>query len=443
MNKSILFSTLLLVAVNASLAQSNLLQSGPMLGYSDMREVLLWVQTSEAATVHFEYWEVDTLGQSIGERFNTEKILTAKANAFTAKIIADEVQPSKTYDYSLFINNQVVALDYPTTFQSQTLWQWRFEPPAFTVALGSCNYVNDSIYDRPGRPYGNYYDIFTSIHKKRPDVMIWLGDNTYLREADWSTRTGILHRYTHTRSVPELQPLLASTHHYAIWDDHDFGPNNSDRSYIHKDKTLEAFKLFWGNPSYGMPDVKGGITTHFQWNDIEFFMLDNRYFRSPNDRESGESTILGEEQLEWLIDALTASKATFKMVAIGGQVLNTLEKWENYIHKHSKERSKILRRIEQENIKNVIFLSGDRHHSELSKLVNGAGNTIYDLTCSPLTSGTGQRDEENRLRVPDTMVTERNFGLLSFSGPRKERQLKIQLFNTAGEELWMRTISAE
>ena len=100
MNKSILFSTLLLVAVNASLAQSNLLQSGPMLGYSDMREVLLWVQTSEAATVHFEYWEVDTLGQSIGERFNTEKILTAKANAFTAKIIADEVQPSKTYDYS-------------------------------------------------------------------------------------------------------------------------------------------------------------------------------------------------------------------------------------------------------------------------------------------------------------------------------------------------------
>ena len=37
-------------------AQKSVLQAGPMLGYSDYREVLIWVQTTEAADVQIEYW---------------------------------------------------------------------------------------------------------------------------------------------------------------------------------------------------------------------------------------------------------------------------------------------------------------------------------------------------------------------------------------------------
>lgn len=33
------------------------LQSGPMLGYADMFEVLIWVQTKSAGTVKIEYWD--------------------------------------------------------------------------------------------------------------------------------------------------------------------------------------------------------------------------------------------------------------------------------------------------------------------------------------------------------------------------------------------------
>jgi len=415
-----------------------------MLGYTEMREVLLWVQTNAEAEVQFTYWTQDSLGNRNSDIFYTKKIKTTEHSAFSAKAIADKVMPGQTYFYQLHINNDPITLDYPTTFQSQPLWMWRMDPPEFTVALGSCMYINEPIFDRPGKGYGSDYGIFNKIYEKSPDAMLWLGDNTYLREADWYTRTGILHRYTHTRSLPELQPLLASTHHFAIWDDHDFGPNDSDRSFIHKDKTLEAFDLFWGNPTTGVPQFEGGITTSFQWNDIEFILLDNRYFRSPNKRKSGDRTILGEDQFEWLIDKLAASKAPFKIVAIGGQVLNTYEKWENYINHHHKERGRLLKRIEEENIKNVIFISGDRHHSELSKMTNGAGNSIYDLTCSPLTSGTGKRDEENRLRVEGTMVANQtNFGLMTFSGPRKERKLTMQIFNKEGQEIWKREIIAE
>jgi alkaline phosphatase D len=310
------------------------------------------------------------------------------------------------------------------------------------VALGSCSYINEPVYDRPNNPYGGDYQIFTNIHAKNPDAMLWLGDNLYLREADWYSRTGIMKRYTHSRSVAELQPLLASTHHYAIWDDHDFGPNDSDRSFIHKDKTLEAFRLFWGNPSVGLPHAEGGITSAFQWADMDFFLMDNRYFRTPNRRTTGEAVYFGETQLEWLIDALVASSAPFKFVATGGQVLNTEPVYENYARLAPEERAYLLGRIQEENIKGVIFLTGDRHHTEMSKYVNARGNAVYDLTISPLTSGAGSNrdDEHNLLREEGTLVLQRNFGLLSFSGPREERSLLIQVFDTEGEELWQRTI---
>ncbi|GJM35263.1 MAG: alkaline phosphatase [Saprospiraceae bacterium] len=410
-----------------------------MLGYSEMREVLLWVQTKEAAEVHFEYWE-DSKPKVV---HTTDKIQTNKQEAFTAKLIADQLEPGKTYEYRLHINGKLVELPYPMVFHTQPLWQWRTDPPPFRIALGSCAYTNEPKYDRPGTAYGGSNKIFQSIHAKKPNAMIWLGDNIYLREVDWFTRTGILHRYTQFRAIPELQPLMASANHYAIWDDHDFGPNDSDRSYIHKDKTLEAFKLFWGNPTFGV-NGQPGITSFFQYHDIDFFLLDDRYYRSPNRRQTGEITLMGKNQLEWLIDALTTSQAPFKMVAIGGQVLNPSPTFENYANRHAAERQYLLRRIEEENIKGVVFLTGDRHATELSTYTNNAGNAVYDLTVSPLTSGAANNSAENNLmRVEKTYVSEQNFGVLEFTGPRKERKLTMHIYDADGKQIWNRTISAE
>ena len=57
-------------------------------------------------------------------------------------------------DFPEALDGEEVALDRPLRFTTQPLWQWRTDPPSFTAALGSCAYVNDPPYDRPGDPYG-------------------------------------------------------------------------------------------------------------------------------------------------------------------------------------------------------------------------------------------------------------------------------------------------
>ena len=106
--------------------------------------------------------------------------------------------------------------DYELEFQTQEHWEYRKDAPNFSFAVGSCAYTNEKTKDRPGKSYGQDYFIYNSILDKNPDFMIWLGDNVYLREPDWNTKTGIYHRYSHDRSIKELQPLLGSVHHYAI-----------------------------------------------------------------------------------------------------------------------------------------------------------------------------------------------------------------------------------
>jgi len=414
------------------------LQSGPMLGYADMREVLIWVQANTDAFVAVNYWEVG----SPDKKYSTAMVSTNARTGYTAKCIADQVQPGKTYEYTVVINGEAVKLPYPTTFKTQPMWRWRTDPPAFSVATGSCAYINEPEYDRPGTPYGSDYQIFGNIAAQKPDLMVWLGDNTYLREADWFTRTGMVHRYTHTRSTPELQALLAATQHYAIWDDHDFGPNDSDGTWIYKDVAAEIFENFWGNPTYGIPGQKG-CATAFQYNDIDFFLLDNRYYRTPNYCKTCPRTSLGEEQLEWFLASLAASTAPFKLVAVGGQMVTTSNNGETFGHFFPAERDTILARIARENIKGVVFLTGDKHFTELSRVKNSAGNWVYDLTTSAFTSGAfkdAATKDPNELRVAETVVDQHNFSMLRFSGPRRERQLEISVYDANGQLRWMRTI---
>jgi alkaline phosphatase D len=97
--------------------------------------------------------------------------------------------------------------------------------------------------------------------------------------------------------------------------------------------------------------------------------------------------------------------------------------------------------IEKNNIKGVVFLTGDRHCTELSALTLPNGNKVYDLTCSPLTSGAYDNTKENNtLRVEGTIVPEQNYGIIEITGPQKERKLTINIYTSTGTLAWTRTL---
>jgi len=419
-------------------AQHPLLNSGPMVGAADMNRVKLWVQTTEPTMVQVEYWPIDTPSAVRA----TPSVVTNRQAALTAHLEATDVLPGQTYAYKLYLDNEPVDLSWPLKFQTPPHWHYRTDPPEFTVAVGSCSFTNDPATDRPGDGYGENFGIYQQIHALRPDLMLWLGDNVYFRETDWTSRLGMQRRYTKTRRLPEMQPLLGSTHHFAIWDDHDFGPNNSDGAYLLKDTALQVFQQFWANPTYGVPDAPG-CATSFQWGDVDFFLLDNRYHRSSNTRVTGPDQLLGEAQFQWLISALKFSRAPFKVVCIGGQVLNPLKQYETYANLVPQERDRLLKTLQEEGIDGVMFFTGDRHHTEISTYEPEGFYPLHDFTISPLTSHAyDASEEENPLRDDATLIGTQNFALLKFTGPRTDRVMTITTYTHAGESVWTRAIRA-
>jgi alkaline phosphatase D len=439
---------LLFVFIHIAESQSSLLRSGPMVGYGQMTEVLLWVQTTAPATVQYQYWYVD----DSKTKMKSPIVKTTEEHANVAKTLITGLTPGRKFEFEILLNGKVVKRNYPLRFQTQPLWQWRTDPPEFTVAFGSCSFINEAEWDRPGRPYGTNYEIFTVLASKNPDLMLWLGDNTYLREIDWDTKAGIIHRHSHTRQLPEMQPILGASHNYAAWDDHDFGPNNADRSYRMRNESLEIFKLFWGNQTYGTDETKG-IFGRFTWGDVEFFILDNRYHRSPNNApDDAEKTMFGKAQLQWLKDALSNSDAPFKIVINGNQMLNENSEYGETLPQFTAEYNDLISYITSNSISGVLFLSGDRHHTELIVRRDSAFYPLYDFTSSPLTSGINtmkRRDGTmgaeftNPQRVDGTLVNDKhNFGLLRFGGKRTERTVTLEVYDVTGALRWSREIKA-
>jgi len=404
-----------------------------MIGHVSMRSAQLWIQTNHEADVQVRYAAVGSELELISPVHRTHQ-----ESAFTAHLNLDGLEPGTRYNVDFVIDGE--PLKESVEVATQVLWDYRMDPPAFKVVTGSCVYINEEAYDRPGRPYGGGYEIFESMAADEPDMMLWLGDNIYLREVDFQSYSGFLHRYTHMRSTPEMANLLKACPNYAIWDDHDFGPNDSDGSWVHADWSRESFKAFWSNPSYGLPEAPRCISTAFRFVDMEFFLLDNRTYRVNHYNKTNEPQVLGQDQIDWLIQALRKSRAPYKFVVVGGQVLSDAAVYEN-VAQFPSERQQILSRLEAEDIRGVVFLSGDRHTTELSELTLANGRKVYDLTVSPLTSGPGHaRDEPNTLRVEGTYVEQRNYAVLSFDGPRKDRTCTVEVKGTDGTSLWKRDL---
>ena len=408
-----------------------------MHGFADMANMTLWLQTERAARVAVEL-------HADGEAAKRRRVegATRAEDDFVLHLRLTGLEPGTRYRYQVFADGRPAG--EPGTFATQPLWQYRTEPPDLAVAFGSCAYLNDR-FSRPGPPWGGDYGIFDAIAARAPDLMLWLGDNVYFREPEWTSLEGMSARYRAYRAMPELRRLARASSHLAIWDDHDFGPNDADGSFTMKGAALDAFKRYWTNPSYGLPRVPGifGMAT---LGDVDFFLLDNRFYRFPNRYPPvPEKVMFGAAQLEWLKQALVASRATFKVVVAGGQFWNRRNRYESFGNFPAEQRA-LAEWLAERRIEGVLFLSGDRHFSELLRVERPGMYPLYEFTSSPLTAGPFRdlhvEERENPEAVPGTIVTERSFGMLRFSGPRKDRAVTLEAYASDGRLLWQRRIAA-
>ncbi len=302
----------------------------------------------------------------------------------------------------------------------------------FSFLAGSCAFVPTG-FNGIIKPFTSL-KIFKYMQQDSADFMLWLGDNLYYI-FDYHSYKGQLKRNIKTRTKNKLNTFLNSKQQYAIWDDHDYGSNNSGASFSAKESSLNVFQQFWSNPKN---DTFNYYT--FQKQDCSFFMLDDRYNKENKD------IILGNTQLDWLKNELLKSTATFKFIGIGIQALNPVSTLECF-YKSEKEYLELISFIKEHHISGIIFISGDRHHAELMKINENDLYPLFDFTTSPLTMypiKISKKSSEyiNPNKVKDTYYPSYNYGKISISGTTDNRKCTIELKDKTGNAIWNYVISA-
>lgn len=278
-------------------------------------------------------------------------------------------------------------------------------------------------------------NIYLRMLEMEKDFMIWMGDNVYYLFGQWKKNYQMHKVNIRARKDKKLSKLLANTQHYATWDDHDYGPNNSDRLYPGKFRSLEIFKNYWPNPSFGTKETPG-VFFSFTRSDASFFVLDTRFYA-----EKGVQMI-GKSQMDWLKKELINSTSNFKFIVSGTQILGVTdqEDFEDY----GSEKEELLSFLSDNKISGIVFLSGDRHYAEL--LCNERPNDypLYEFTCSPLTSPYNPgypRFLTNR--VDGTFHIGQNFGRVRLEGSATDRICILELYDFYGALLWSKEIPLE
>ena len=322
-----------------------------------------------------------------------------------------------------------------------------FAQEKFSFITGSCAYLDRSKEDVNGTMYDGDTSIFYTMSRTKANFMLWLGDNWYLSKDETQTAAGLWQKAVSQRNSPSLQRIAQNMNEYAIWDDHDFGDNDSYKNFPLKNMSRNIFINMWKfNPSYGLYNY--GIYTSFHYKNVLFVLLDDRWWRDRDKKKSyvgklfpfskgrpnPNKRMLGEQQMHWLKRLLITDSSDFKIIVNGSQMLNPIAKRDCMVH-FPIEYNDLLSFIETEQIKGVLFLSGDRHFSEITKVNRTNNYPLYDITSSTLSAQTDHprgKEVKSPYRVPGSLTLVNNFAAFSFDDNAANRKLTVTFHNNKG-----------
>ena len=312
--------------------------------------------------------------------------------------------------------------------------------------------VGGQKYCRPVDKGG--YSIFAKMEELSPDFFIDNGDMIYADDTcpsngpdgpggwqnipgnfsaindpkiNWTdldqVRNVYLRHWQYNHADPYLQNFLENTSMYSQWDDHevinDFGAPwtywnsaNKDRVGYPNIVNVGRDAFFSYSPIDRNHDDPNRIYRSFSWGpDLDVLIIDARSYRSLNslaDTPENNKTLLGSEQLHWLEQSLLNSKATWKVIssdvpisfptgsnasifghdgwASGNETANPTSQTG-----FEREFQSLLRFLDENNIKDVVFVTTDVHFAANIKYeqdANGDGDKLlfYELVSGPLSA---------------------------------------------------------
>jgi len=302
--------------------------------------------------------------------------------------------------------------------------------------------------------------VWDAIVELKPQRFLFIGDNIYGDSHDMDVLRA---KYAQLGAQPGFQKLKQTCPVLATWDDHDYGANDAGADYPMRRQSQQVFLDFFGTPANDVRRSRDGVySSHVigpEGRRVQIILLDTRFFRSPlkpttKTAEPGEgfrgrygenidpdATILGEAQWQWLAEQLM-QPAELRVIASSVQVVACENGWE-YWANFPNERRRLFNLIRKTKASGVVFLSGDRHLSELSRLPaddpDGVGYPLFDVTSSSLNAPSGNKtkagvrfaNEINQYRVGLTYF-DVNFGAVMIDWTEPDPVIRLQVRDEKG-----------
>lgn len=310
--------------------------------------------------------------------------------------------------------------------QPSRLWAAGKNGGVLQIAFGSCA---DQTYEQP---------IWDVIGAQKPDLFIFLGDNIY---ADTEDMNVMADRYDFMAQMPHYKKFRSQIPIIATWDDHDYGINDGGAEYPQKQRSKELMLDFFREPLSSPRRKREGIYTSYFVGDkkqLQIILLDLRWFRSPlvGDGEGFKSnpdpaaTMLGEEQWAWL-EAQLRLPAEFRLLVSSTQLAAPDHQWEKWAN-FPLEKARLMKMLDDLQIRNLAVLSGDMHYGELSKETTPGGFEIVEMTSSGLNYFESSHGIPNSNRV-EVFDQDCNYGWVSIDTNAKPLKVRLEVRNSKGQ----------
>ncbi len=250
------------------------------------------------------------------------------------------------------------------------------------------------------------YDLFLkesvamwkSVADAKPDLLLLIGDNVYAEVSNGRfpsplNEAALWTRYTETFSALDFYRLNRLIPTLVTWDDHDYGMKDGDFTNPHKVESKKVMESFFAQtPSKEFPEFHSGpgVSSIFDAFGYRFMLLDDRSFRSTKPDPNAalidpHQTHFGAEQENWILKNVEASQDPVWLIS-GDQWFGSYHRFESYEGTHPESFKKFFARLKQTD-STVMFMSGDRHLSEVNKVESELlGYETFEFTSSSLHS---------------------------------------------------------